>query len=332
MDLYVCSTYYHILITVIKCLKNKGVNDIAITHYIYDGKAICKKLEESNIFRCVYYWENNDYQPNGILEKLFWRKKVFISKVDQNLELNLNIYSNINIFMDYIWFAKYCKDKKIHYNIIEDAMDVFKYIYKSPYSFMVIKKKNLKNLIKRVLTIIFPYNYYSYEYYLDCKYIDNIEVNEKKDIYLKQSQKIHEVSRKDMFLELSDDEKKQILKIFSLNTDIVNNKNMAIIFTYAFVTDKVIKDDIEQFKLYQKLCSMYSKEYTVILKPHPRDNVDYSELKNAIVMKKEFPSELINFINNDNIKKYISIFSHCVDVYPKDKVVYYELDDIKNII
>lgn len=329
MNVYICSTYYHILISTIKCMKSKEQNDIVITRYIADSEGIYKRLVESNIFHHVYLFDDLNYAPQNLKEKLFWRKNVFIEKVEEKLDFDFGKYKNINIFMDYIWVAKYLKDKHIHYNIIEDALDVFKFIYKSPYAFMVIKEKNFKSFLKAILKVVFPYNFYGYEYYTDSKFIDSIEINDKEEIYLKDTNRLKVEPRVQLFSGLDQDDKKRILKLFCIDNSIISTDNIAVVFTYAFVTDKVIKTEEEQVELYQKLCDKYRKSsYVVLLKPHPRDAVNYDNLQGVTVLAKEFPSEIINFINHDNIKKYVSIFSHCVDAYPKEKVDYYELNEV----
>lgn len=328
MNVYICSTYYHILIAVIKCMESTEKNDIVVTHYIPNCKGIYQKLVDADICNHVYLFEDLDLKPQNLKERLFWRKRIFIEKIESNLDFDFSKYDNINIFMDYVWVARYLKDKHIHYNIIEDSLDVFKFIYKSPYAFMVIKKKSLKNFTKAIVKLLFPYNFHCYKYYTDSEYVDSIEINDKEGIYLKDSDRIKVLPKKQLFANLTEANKNTILGLFSIGDSITKVENIAVIFTYAFVTDKVIKTDEEQFKMYQKLCHKYSESYTVLIKPHPRDAVNYDDLVGATVLSKEFPSEIINFINHDNIKKYVSVFSHCVDVYPKEKVDYYELNEV----
>ena len=61
-----------------------------------------------------------------------------------------------------------------------------------------------------------------------------------------------------------------------------------------------IKDVIEE----------YCKDAVAIIKPHPRDELDYKTVfKNNIVIEGKFPMEVLNFIPNMNFDKVISVFT-----------------------
>ena len=57
----------------------------------------------------------------------------------------------------------------------------------------------------------------------------------------------------------------------------------------------------------------YCKEYkNIIIKPHPRDEVEYN-FENCITIDKAIPIEILNFNKNIKIDKAITVFSTAID-------------------
>ena len=52
----------------------------------------------------------------------------------------------------------------------------------------------------------------------------------------------------------------------------------------------------------------YCKGYRIMIKPHPRDTIDYTKLcPDAVVLRGRFPVEVLNFFEGLHIKKAVSI-------------------------
>ena len=58
----------------------------------------------------------------------------------------------------------------------------------------------------------------------------------------------------------------------------------------------------------------YCQGYHVVIKPHPRDLIDYEKLRpDCTVIKGKFPVEVLNFIEGVRFKKVISIATTALD-------------------
>ncbi len=52
----------------------------------------------------------------------------------------------------------------------------------------------------------------------------------------------------------------------------------------------------------------------LIIKPHPRDEIDYKKIFNdSVILKRTYPIEILNFVNNISIKRCITAFSTSID-------------------
>ena len=74
MKLYVCSTYYHILISCLKSIENKDVS-IMVTDYIPNADEIFENLKKNRLFNQVFYVKNISYEPKNKLKKVLTTKK-----------------------------------------------------------------------------------------------------------------------------------------------------------------------------------------------------------------------------------------------------------------
>lgn len=325
MNLYICSTYYHVLVTALKCIDSEDNNVIAVTGYIPSCDGLVERLRKSKIFSDVVFLPRID--PTNKFEYLHWLI-VNNLRVKKLVQFDFTSFCNIYIFMDDICYARYFKREHIYYHIIEDGYDAFKKnkMQNSPFLYTVKKRDDWKS---RVRNILFPFNSDNVKYYLDCKYVKSLEVNDKKDLIIDATDsRVKEVSKKNLFNKMNiENYKNVVLSIFLESLDIVNLKNMCIILTYCFFADKKIETIEAQTMLYKEVCDYYSELGLVpIIKPHPRDNVDYSSLK-CFTLSKTFPAELISYLDQGRVKRYFSIFSSAVNSYEHDKVDFFDTID-----
>jgi hypothetical protein len=78
----------------------------------------------------------------------------------------------------------------------------------------------------------------------------------------------------------------------------------------CFLTEPHPVDEEARKKVCLDVIDKYCKGYRVIIKPHPRDMIDYNKLcPNAIVLRGRFPVEVLNFFEGLHIKKAVSILT-----------------------
>ncbi len=306
--LYVVSTYYHALISCVKQLLNYDTADIICTSYIPDGKSLSDKLKESGIFEKTYYiGKINEYEPLNKFDYIFFYHKKNAETIEKQFTIDLSVYDEINIFHDNTWFAHYLKDKRIKYRLIEDALDSFKYISKSNFSFM-LNNGCVKSALKKFFGI--GYVYCGYD-----KCTAEVEVNDKRNIVIKRfaDGKLIEVPREAMFNALTSKDRDILKSVFLKDMPEIIPNNTVLLLTQPFYTDKVVNSEKEQIKLYKQLVMKNTSEISeeqLVIKPHPRDNTDYAPFfPEAVILDKNMPVEILLLIKNAEFSKILSINS-----------------------
>ena len=325
MDAFVCSTYYHVLITALKAMSLNEKADVFVLDNVEDGETLCTRMKKSKLFHAVFYVKAPSKVYNKtITDKLFWQLRCK-NIIESELPYDFHAYKECYLYMDDTWLANYFKVIGFHYNVIEDSIDAFKHILNTRYARLVDYRKSGKVFW---LWKLFPYAEGNYKFFLDSPCVKTIEVNSKEGIILPDDERIIEVPRKELFAELENNEKlNTVLDIFLNDRNIISGENIAIIFTSPFWDDGLVDSEEEQLKLYIRLISNYSKDYQVLIKAHPRDKANYESISGVTVLPRCFPSELIYYLDSSVVKKYVSIASHCVDIYPAEKTDYFEFQD-----
>lgn len=306
--LYVASTYYHALISCVKQLLNHDKADIICTSYIPDGRSLADKINESGIFDKTYYIDKiNEYKPVNKLDYVFFQHRKNAETIEKQFSINLGIYDEINIFHDNTWFAHYLKDKKVKYRLIEDALDSFKCISKSNFAFM-LGKWRVKTAIKRFLGI--GYVYCGYD-----KCTAEVEVNDKRNVEIAHfaGDKLVEVPRETMFNALTPKDKDILKDIFLKDLPDIIPEKTVLLLTQPFYTDNIVNSEEEQIKLYKRLVTENASvlpEERLVIKPHPRDNTDYSLFfPRAVILNKNMPVEILGLTKDIEFLKILSIDS-----------------------
>lgn len=306
--LYVVSTYYHALISCVKQLLSHDRADIICTSYIPCGESLSDKIKESGIFDKTYYiGKINEYVPLNMLDYIFFYHRKNSEFIKKQFTIDLSIYDEINIFHDNTWFAHYLKDNKINYRLIEDALDSFKYISKSNFSFM-LNNGCVKTAIKKFFGI--GYVYCGYD-----KCTSEVEVNDKRNIEIARfaGDKLTEVPREAMFNALTLKDRDILKSVFLKDMPEIIPEKTVLLLTQPFYTDKIVNSEKEQIKLYKQLVSENASDIMneqLVIKPHPRDNTDYTPFfSDAVILDKNMPVEILGLTKNVEFSKILSIGS-----------------------
>ncbi len=303
--IFICHTEYHVLITLVKNIVNKqnGKNDIVLYGTLKDINKVYKKLKESNLFDNIYLFNYNDIEER---EKLPETKNVIKRRI--LLKNMIKTYYNfdflkgkdIYIFNDSSIIGIYLRMSKINYNIIEDGLNCYKNIY---------RQEDFNSLKYRVKILIND---------LTCsfgssKYVKTIEVNSKDSIDVFFKDKFIEIPRKEMFAKLKKNEKEKIINIFFDEQLKFKNTKASLLLTQPLYKDGFLNDKKQQIDMYKYIIDTYMNE-KIIIKPHPRDDIDYKQIsKDYIILNNSFPVEILNFIENISVEKCITAFSTAID-------------------
>lgn len=138
-------------------------------------------------------------------------------------------------------------------------------------------------------------------YFLNIRETLGTHKNIKK-IYLTQEcvfenikDKVINIDIHQLWNEKNIEEQEEILKIFNVNKEDLKkiNKDYKLLLTQPYAEYKEISIE-EEIGIYKELLGNYDK---LVIKPHPNDKKDYTKIfPNAIIIKKEFPIELMELI------------------------------------
>ena len=305
-NLYICSTYYHVYITLCKVLTENQKADLMICDDIPTGKRLSEQIQKSGIFQHTWFVEESKYPEVRGANKLDWilfQHKRRRKEIEKLLPVSLKKYSSIFIYHDGIPLGMYLNDAHLRYHLIEDSLNFYQRFHNTAQG-KYLKPHNLKFFIRKALNSgYFPLG--------DSNFIIDIEVNENKNLQLK-GKKIKEVPRKNYEKKLTSVQKEKIQAIFELQKISDLPEHSALLLTEPLFIDEVCNSQEEQLAIYKSIVQELKRGgLYVILKPHPRDKTDYSELC-IPQWDAYFPIELLNDFPNIRFDCAVAVSSSAI--------------------
>lgn len=303
--LYIVSTYYHALIACIKQLRSDEKADILVTDYIPGYMELSEKLRCSSIFgQVLSVGPIKEYSPKNKVDYIFSHHRKNSQYIENQLDISLKEYDFIYIFHDDTWFAHYLKCAGTPYHLIEDALDSFKSISKSPFSYM-LHKADLKSWVKNTFRV--GYVFCGYD-----RFTKSVEVNDTDGIEIKHlaRKKLKVLPRKPLFDSITNSELQLLKRIFMNDIPDFDDRKSALLITQPLSEDCVVSSEEKQIEVFKHLVKKYSEGLSLVIKPHPRDNADYySAFPDAIILNKNMPIEIIALTQKLNFRCVISLSS-----------------------
>ncbi|MBQ9926687.1 MAG: lipooligosaccharide sialyltransferase [Lachnospiraceae bacterium] len=350
--IYICHTFYHVYIACLKELnKDKmqwGQASLMLSKMSNDFGNLKSRAEETGLFAEVIEFDEKEEsffpelaplkKDTGNLVKNMIQRIRFTKKFGKLLApfvpVNLREYKDIYVFCDSDPIGYYLSTHRIYYHALEDGLDCIRYYDTARYDnrghFGLKAWMAAHNLI-------FIQNGYS-------KYCLDMEVN---DISVLQypCPKYVEKPRKELTENLSAQAKDILVSIFIENkeeltavlqkdsisehansadsdgdTKTVGNFARILILTEPLcdleTRERIFRDIIEEYG------TVDGKQASIMLKPHPRDVLDYDKLfPEYIVLDGKFPMEILNYVDGLVFDKVISVFTvpHAI-LFAKEKV------------
>ena len=299
--LYICSTYYHVLITVLKTFQTKESVDIVITHYIPDNENLFQRIKKSHLFQNEYLiGEIKEYVPKNSIDKFLNLHRKNRELIEQQLDVPILDYKEINIFHDDTWIAHYLQDTKTPYHLLEDSLDCFRFIDQSCFFYMA-NQHAVKQLMKKFL-------HYGYQYCGNSPYTISVEVNNKENLKI-SNKKIKVVCREQLFTNLQERQIEIINQIFNAGNIEQLVDYSILILTQPFYQDGLVDSEQKQIILYKQITKEFGKKgMTIYIKPHPRDMLDYKKFfLDAVILDKNMPVEILNI--NKKMESFQSVIT-----------------------
>lgn len=335
MKLYICMTYYHTLISFIKTLISGDKATLLLANNIPDCKELKNRLQETGCFEFVYEYDETSILKEATysnkMVELFMQHSILKRTVEKYLPINLHESYDIYIYHDYSKLGKYLIQERIYFHLIEDALDYFQYfdqyyhVASSSYH-----NGNIKSWLKSKLNI-------GYQLWGTSPYCIDIEVNNKEGIKI-SSDKIIEVPRKELFACLTNEQRTFIYNTYASGKDMRGKQGKtAIVFTQPLYAAKHVLTMEDQMQVFEAVLKQFTDEgYQVVLKPHPRDEGDYSNLVSKYkcgFIDKNLPSEILNYNPEARYDVAVSITSTAINFLEyADKKIFMGMDYVGEVL
>ena len=336
---YICHTYYHAYIAAVKELVGrrefKGSADIILSTMSNNFETLKGRLWDSGVFENVYMFDEKEdvtsdevmkyHKDRGnivlnLLQRIKYTK--LLGKLQEEyIPTDISKYGEVYVFCDSDPIGYYLNYKKIYYHAVEDGLNS---------GLLDDQARNanrgawpLKKAMA-ALGLIFIESGYS-------KYCLDYEVNDKKMNH-SLPPRVVEIPRKELNDKLTKEDHAVLVRIFLEEPDRLvgelldktgenGNKPNAMI-----LTEPLCELDVRR-QMFEDIIKEYQDDYRIIIKPHPRDLLDYTkEFPGVVVIRDRFPMEVLGDITGFNVDKLISVITQVDNVYFAKEIVYLGLD------
>lgn len=294
VDLFICSTYYHVFITLVKVLQIQKTVDIIICDDIIGHVKLIEALKKKCVFRNIYFFENSRFEYlryNNRIQRMLGISRKNCKIIEDDFKLDFLQYDEMNIFHDDTMLGKYLSDKHLYYRLLEDSKDFYKSISSTNFSHL-IPKQGLKYKLKYLLK--FGYSPLGFS-----PWVKEIEVNDIHDLEI-PTDKVVERNRDTLISNLSNEQKTLIYDVFMSDITLPsfsNPEKTALVLTQPLAQEGIVTSINEQIDIYNDTIKSYqSQGYVVYIKPHPRDTINYADsFSDCIILSANFPLEVLEF-------------------------------------
>lgn len=334
--IYVCHTYYHALIAMVKELllpkEQQGKATLVLSSLSNDFGTLSERVKKTNLFEAVFMYDEKTeacfpelekYRKDtgnivtNMINRMIYTKK-FGKLLEADVPVDFKQYKDIYVFCDSDPIGYYLSYKKIYYHAVEDGLDTLKYCDQA----RITNKGNFG--IKTWMAahnLIFIENGYA-------KYCLDMEVNDLSACPHTLPNFV-ECSRNAMYDRLSDADKQLLVNVFIENMSELEEqiKNApANLPKNLILTEPLCALDVRE-QIFKDVIKEYCQEAVPVIKPHPRDELDYKKVfADQIVIEGKFPMEVLNFIPGMNFDKVISVFTVPGSIKFSGEVIFLGMD------
>ncbi len=318
--IYVCHTYYHVYVTMLKELalpkEKQGGATLVLSKMSNDFETFKSRVEKTGFFEeVVEFDEKRDTffpelmklreEKGSTLANMIARikyTKLYAKLEEPYIPVDFKKYKEIYVYCDSDPIGFYLNQNKIKYHALEDGLNSVKNIDHAHYENRGHFK--LKAFMSKKLNLIFVQNGYG-------KYCIDMEVNDISAIKIPCEYYV-EVSRKALTDRLTREDKDLLLEMFVRDMDGLKAKmeeGKKYDKKVLILTDPLCTLDIRE-RIFRDLCEEYGKDAQIFIKPHPRDELDYATLfAEYPQFDATMPMEMLNFFEDLQFDKAIGVLT-----------------------
>ncbi|MBQ7972894.1 MAG: lipooligosaccharide sialyltransferase [Lachnospiraceae bacterium] len=318
--IYVCHTFYHAYISVLKELalpeEQHGQATLVLSTMSCNFGDFPARVRKTGFFEEVILFDEKAEKEfpdlvelrkekgstfKNMLARITFTRK-YAEYQEPYIPVNFKEYGDIYVFCDSDPIGYYLNKKRIRYHAVEDGLNCLKNFDAARYENRGHFK--LKAFLSKKLNLIFVQNGYG-------KYCKDMEVNDISAITHPCKYYI-EVPRKPLVDRLTEEDKELIFSMFvsdmkELREKIAQGKQYPE--KVLILTDPLCTLDVRE-RIFRDIIEEYGKDAQVFLKPHPRDVLDYKTLFAEYPMfDAAMPMEILNFFDDVHFTKAIGVLT-----------------------
>ena len=337
---YICHTYYHAYIACNKelCLRqgtaDPGRADLILSTMSNEWERFPDRIREANLFAGVYLYEETTGADDPALQALHRDRGNLFSNLLQRIRytralgrlqqdripVDLRGYEEVNVFCDSDPIGDYLNAARIPYHALEDGLN----------SGILDNQARLSNRgawpLKRLMAklgLIFIECGYS-------RYCIDYEVNDLSANFDPPPNTV-EVRRSSLWERLTPEDHRLLADAFLPDSEGLRRLMSGFTKPCVMILTEPLCELPVRERLFGDIEEQYAGDYDVIIKPHPRDLLDYGErfkekYPEVKVLTGRFPMEVLDDLPEFRIAKLVSVITQVDDVRFAAENVYLGLD------
>lgn len=329
-SVYVCHTYYHVYVSFLKELakpiEEQGHATLILSTMSNDFENLDERIKALDYFEDVLIYNevrfpdipevNKYHHPSKSFLVSIWNRFLFTKKYGKSQEklvpVDFKTFDDIYVYCDLDPIGYYLNYKHIYYHSVEDGLDSL--VYTDSARRANESHFELKAFLSKKCNIIFVHNGYG-KYCLDMEVNDPSRIKRPCPYYIG-------VSRAKLTERLTAEDKRLLSRAFIKEIDKLNDLvNSSDTKTAMILTEPLCSLDVRK-QLFTDLIDEYKDEYSIIIKQHPRDELDYAlEFPDVTLVDRTVPMEMLNFIEGFHVDLVISVFTVTDSIKFADKSV-----------
>ncbi|MCR4763342.1 MAG: GNAT family N-acetyltransferase [Lachnospiraceae bacterium] len=339
--IYVCHTFYHAYIACVKELllageenKNSGSADLILSMMSNQWGDFPEKLGKRTLFRRILFFDEQNGAEHEQLNRLRQNRGSLAGNLLQRIRytrllgrlqephvpVDFRDYDEVNVFCDSDPIGYYLNLHRIRYHALEDGLNCDKLDDMARLSNAGAFR--LKALLAKLGLIFIPNGY--------SRYCMDYEVN---DLSVNPDFPANTVAvpRRPLMDRLTAADHSFLAEVFLPDADGLRALMAGCRKPVAMILTEPLCELPVRARLFGDLVERYTADYDVIIKPHPRDGLDYNALfadrmPAVYILTGRFPMEALDDLEEFRVAKLVSVITQVDDVRFAAVIDYMGLD------
>ncbi len=315
---YICHTWYHAYLACVReLISTDGRADLILSTMSNDFGDLKERLAGREIFGNVFMFDETTGEDDAELQALHRnRGNLFLNLIqrirytkrlgklqEERVPADLSRYADVYVFCDSDPIGYYLNYKKIRYHAVEDGLNSGKLDNQARLSNM--GAWGLKKFMAKLGLIFIECGY--------SRYCIDYEVNDISANFEPPENTV-EIPREGLYAKLSSGDHRVLADIFLPDAESLREWFSGRERPVAMILTEPLCDLVTRERLFSDVIDRYRGTYDVVIKPHPRDMLDYTsayaeKYPDVYVLKGRFPMEVLRDLEGFGIARLVSVIT-----------------------